>query len=646
MQFAAVLRMCLRALLMLGVCLGLGQAATAGALPVLVLGSNVQSYPALGVLGVHIDPTATLTLADARRADYTLVKSPRSGGFSAAAHWYHLRVVRQAQTPTSWVLTLDEPYLDDVRVWIVAPNGHIQAHALGDHVPLDQRPIRTRGFALHLEVGAEAPTDIYVRVQSNSALNFKALLWQPDAFFANESAENLYQGLALGAILFFLLMNLVFGLRLRDCSILAFANYLASLLLFFLGINGFVPMLLTTAPTWLNDAVTGVGVIGGMAAAVFMWDKIFYRRATYPTMHRCYLALALLCVLLLPLSASSYYRTIAPLLFQVGFLYMSSTLVLVALLWYRNRELEFLFYLVAVLINIAGGANQMAMALGWVANNALTENIHQWLSLAQALMMSMGLLIRIGNTQSAQLNLVKEIEMASQRTEEQRRFSAILTHEFRSPLAAIDRSAQMILFNTPGLAEAATQRVHTIRSNIYALSNLVDVFLSTESIRHNPLQLRLEQYVIEDFLTEEIQLMSEATAYRLRFDIDLAGQTWGLDKVFMGMAMRNIIINALRYSPDHSPVTLSANVDDHGLQISVSDCGSGLSAPELAQLGQPYYRATTSNGTQGTGLGYYFSSQIVTAHGGTLVARNADSGGLVVCMRFDAPSPDKMRHED
>ncbi len=45
-----------------------------------------------------------------------------------------------------------------------------------------------------------------------------------------------------------------------------------------------------------------------------------------------------------------------------------------------------------------------------------------------------------------------------------------------------------------------------------------------------------------------------------------------------------------------------------------------LSEAEMAQLGRPYYRAITSSGTHGTGLGYYFTSQIVAAHGGTLEA--------------------------
>ena len=60
------------------------------------------------------------------------------------------------------------------------------------------------------------------------------------------------------------------------------------------------------------------------------------------------------------------------------------------------------------------------------------------------------------------------------------------------------------------------------------------------------------------------------------------------------------------------------------------DQGPGISADELEKLGTPYFRASSSLGKKGSGLGYHFTRRIVEAHGGTLTARPAPSAGLEV----------------
>jgi signal transduction histidine kinase len=105
------------------------------------------------------------------------------------------------------------------------------------------------------------------------------------------------------------------------------------------------------------------------------------------------------------------------------------------------------------------------------------------------------------------------------------------------------------------------------------------------------------------------------------------------------MAVGNLLGNALRYSPADKKVELSAIVDDDGLVIRVTDHGSGLSQEELAMLGMPYYRASSSVGKKGSGLGYHFSRRIVEAHGGSLQADCPPHKGLEVAIWL--PAADK-----
>jgi signal transduction histidine kinase len=110
--------------------------------------------------------------------------------------------------------------------------------------------------------------------------------------------------------------------------------------------------------------------------------------------------------------------------------------------------------------------------------------------------------------------------------------------------------------------------------------------------------------------------------------------TYLLDQKLIGMAVGNLLGNALRYSPQDKKIKLSAIADDEGLAIRVIDHGYGLSTEELASLGMPYYRANSSVGKKGSGLGYHFSRRIVEAHGGNIQAYSPPEMGLEVVIRL------------
>ncbi len=84
------------------------------------------------------------------------------------------------------------------------------------------------------------------------------------------------------------------------------------------------------------------------------------------------------------------------------------------------------------------------------------------------------------------------------------------------------------------------------------------------------------------------------------------------------------------YPPAGSPVEVQAVLDEAGLRLRVSDYGPGLDEAALEKLGTPYFRAGTSLGKKGSGLGYHFTQRIVQAHGGGLRAHSGAGRGLVV----------------
>lgn len=103
-----------------------------------------------------------------------------------------------------------------------------------------------------------------------------------------------------------------------------------------------------------------------------------------------------------------------------------------------------------------------------------------------------------------------------------------------------------------------------------------------------------------------------------------------VDHTFIGVAIGNLLTNALRYSPPDSVVEVGATLDEAGLRIRVADHGPGLAVEELDRLGAPYFRGASALGKKGSVLGYHFTRRIVEAHSGALTASPNPGGGLEV----------------
>jgi two-component system sensor histidine kinase QseC len=128
------------------------------------------------------------------------------------------------------------------------------------------------------------------------------------------------------------------------------------------------------------------------------------------------------------------------------------------------------------------------------------------------------------------------------------------------------------------------------------------------------------------------------------------GQTLGLDapgpcpvqgdETLLAALVRNLVDNAIRYSPRGAQVQLALRSDGGGVTLAVDDSGPGLSEAELARLGERFFRVLGTEAS-GSGLGWSIVRRIAESHGaGLQVTRSAALGGLAVRVRFTAAPPD------
>ncbi|MFT0534370.1 7TM-DISM domain-containing protein [Castellaniella hirudinis] len=637
------------------------------AAPAQAAGVPLQAQPArislAGQLEVFRDPSRVMTLDAVRQQAFAPLAEFRSLGYSNDALWFRVQVSRKADAPPRWILAIGLPELEDVDVWTQGLDGRFQHAAMGYYRPFDQRPLQTRLFAVPFDAGPA--TWLYLRVRTHNAINVQASLWQPAAFSAHQTRDNFYRGLYFGIMLLTMVLYAILGLRLRDIPMAAYAGYVASLVLFHLGTNGYLPVLFSRHGDWLADALPRLGWLGGAVSIVLMWDYLLGLRQHYPRIHRLYWAtLALnLCLLpfaLMPSLVGAWLLVVVKLANGLNSLNFILGMAVTLALWRRTRQTELMVYFIAFIIPGLGTLANTAGNLGYIPQNFITTNLYQAASLAHVLVMSYGMALRLRQLQRDKASARQEAAVATQRGEEQRRFVAMLSHEFHNPLAAIDRSVQMIQLKMPGLPPPEAQRLARIRANAALLSRFVDNFLLVETLDNQsaiaPRDNR-KPTAIRPMLDNLIDLQTPDDAPRIRIEVTPAGLIFPLDEALIGAAVDNLVTNALRYSPAGSPVNLrawlapaaDAPADSPGaahaarpaaglrapsnataLHIQVQDHGPGLDPEALARLGTPYFRAGTSLGKKGSGLGYYFTQRIVQAHGGTLRAATAPTQGLMV----------------
>lgn len=220
--------------------------------------------------------------------------------------------------------------------------------------------------------------------------------------------------------------------------------------------------------------------------------------------------------------------------------------------------------------------------------------------------------------------------------ETERRFTADAAHELRTPIAAIRAQAQVAL---GAAGDEATRRAalqHTLAGCDRA-TRLVEQLLTLARLEANgtaapePVDLaRIAREVLAD-------LAPQALARRQALSLDAAAPApvRGVP-LLLGVLVRNLVDNALRYSPDGARVQVEVAAQPGGVLLRVQDSGPGLEQADRARLGERFFRPPGST-APGSGLGWSIVQRIVQAHGASVAtARSESLGGLDVTLRFPA----------
>ena len=270
----------------------------------------------------------------------------------------------------------------------------------------------------------------------------------------------------------------------------------------------------------------------------------------------------------------------------------------------------------------------------------VVEGIAQFAGLAieQARWQSEATIARIHEAEMRESNAMKD------------EFLSITAHEFRSPLTIIQIQNQMmerILQRVPEMPkrERLRESIAGIEEQTHQLTNIVNTFLEVTRLNKGQITLEQERIDLNNLLKQEVMTHSTTTTLH-SITMESSDQPLYVmgDKARLQQIFGNLLQNAIKYSPQGGPITVSLKqcrreTGEALLEVRVTDKGIGV--PEDAQLHlfERFYRAPNVDGSQtkGVGLGLYMVAEFLRLHNGTVCVESSGAYGEGSCFVVTLP---------
>ena len=240
----------------------------------------------------------------------------------------------------------------------------------------------------------------------------------------------------------------------------------------------------------------------------------------------------------------------------------------------------------------------------------------------------------------AEQNTLAALEKEKELNELRSRFVAMTSHEFRTPLATILSSAELLKYYGDRLPESEKiDVIQTIENSVHRMTRMLDRVLllgkvDAQMLEFEPSTLDLIplcQSLLQDAIA---QFPKGKCVVEARLQADLPKGQY--DEKLLRHIFSNLLSNAIKYSPNGGHVIFEVKREDAQTVFKVSDQGIGIPAEEVSHLFESFHRASNVGDIQGTGLGLAIVKNAVDLHGGHITVQSGAGLGSTFIVRLNS----------
>ena len=231
------------------------------------------------------------------------------------------------------------------------------------------------------------------------------------------------------------------------------------------------------------------------------------------------------------------------------------------------------------------------------------------------------------------VRLAEEAEGARTRAEQEELRNALLSsvsHDLRTPLAAITGAASTLLDDERVPADVRRELLQTVFEEADRLARLVTNLLDMTRLESGGLTPNQDWVPVEEVVGTALSRLEHLLEGRpVQLDLPADLPLVRMDAVLIVQVLLNLVENAIKYTPAGSPIEIRARAGAATATIEVADRGPGFPPGAEQRVFDKFFRAEDVRGERGAGLGLTICRGIVAAPGGTIVAENRPGGGAL-----------------
>jgi PAS domain S-box-containing protein len=243
-----------------------------------------------------------------------------------------------------------------------------------------------------------------------------------------------------------------------------------------------------------------------------------------------------------------------------------------------------------------------------------------------------------------QVRARREVEDALRLRDE---FLSIASHELRTPIAALQAQAQLVLRRADRGQldmQRAMRAFQAILGQAQRLSRLVGQLLDISRLQSGKLELEPARTDLASLVAHVVDTVRTATdQHRIVLEAPPSLEV-EVDPLRVEQVVTNLLDNAVKYSPDGGDIEVRVVRTPATVELSVRDYGLGIPAEKRHAIFERFYQAHSSGHRSGLGLGLYICRQIVEMHGGTIRAEFPTGGGTRFVVALPLARPGARAH--